>query len=57
MATVMVTHFARVDFRDDDRVFGIKSEDRFVAHVHHWKDRHGEINVARDYGHPGPGGR
>lgn len=24
------THFARVDFRNDDRVFGIKNEDRFL---------------------------
>lgn len=24
------THFARVDFRNDDRVFGIKDEDRFL---------------------------
>src|SRR5450631_3352328 len=23
-------HFARVDFRNDDRVFGIKDEDRFL---------------------------
>lgn len=28
-----VTRFARVDFRDDDRVFGIKDEDRFL-HVY-----------------------
>ena len=28
-----VTHFARVDFRNDDRVFGIKDEDRFL-HVY-----------------------
>src|SRR2546428_8299188 len=26
-------HFARVDFRNDDRVFGIKAEDRF-SHVY-----------------------
>ena len=26
-------HFARVDFRNDDRVFGIKDEDRF-SHVY-----------------------
>ena len=26
-------HFARVDFRDDGRVFGIKEEDRF-SHVY-----------------------
>src|SRR6266478_8794023 len=26
-------HFARVDFRNDDRVFGIKNEDRFL-HVY-----------------------
>ena len=26
-------HFARVDFRNDDRVFGIKEEDRFL-HVY-----------------------
>ena len=26
-------HFARVDFRNDDRVFGIKDEDRFL-HVY-----------------------
>jgi hypothetical protein len=25
-----VIHFARVDFRNDDRVFGIKDEDRFL---------------------------
>jgi ATPase subunit of ABC transporter with duplicated ATPase domains len=24
-----VIHFARVDFRNDDRIFGIKDEDRF----------------------------
>jgi len=24
------THFARVDFRNNDRVFGIKDEDRFL---------------------------
>jgi len=28
-----VTHFARVDFRNDNRLFGIKDEDRF-AHVY-----------------------
>jgi ABC-type phosphate/phosphonate transport system ATPase subunit len=28
-----VLHFARVDFRNDDRVFGIKDEDRFL-HVY-----------------------
>ena len=28
-----VTRFARVDFRGDDRVFGIKDEDRF-SHVY-----------------------
>jgi type IV secretory pathway TraG/TraD family ATPase VirD4 len=28
-----VIHFARVDFRNDRRIFGIKTEDRF-AHVH-----------------------
>lgn len=28
-----VTHFARVDFRSDERVFGIKDEDRF-AHIY-----------------------
>jgi len=28
-----VTHFARVDFRNDDRVFGIEDEDRFL-HVY-----------------------
>lgn len=27
------THFARIDFRNDDRVFGIKDEDRFL-HVY-----------------------
>src|ERR1700731_2203768 len=26
-------HFARIDFRNDDRVFGIKDEDRF-SHVY-----------------------
>ena len=30
MATANVTHFARVDFRSDERVFGIKDEDRFL---------------------------
>ena len=29
----MVTHFARVDFRNDDRVFGIQAEDRF-SHIY-----------------------
>src|SRR6266478_3990235 len=33
MQTDHVTHLARVDFRDDNRVFGIKTEDRF-AHVY-----------------------
>src|ERR1043166_3484497 len=28
-----VTHFARVDFRNDARLFGIKDEDRF-AHIY-----------------------
>lgn len=28
-----ITRFARVDFRNDDRVFGIKDEDRFL-HVY-----------------------
>jgi hypothetical protein len=28
-----VLHFARVDFRNDDRIFGIKNEDRFL-HVY-----------------------
>ena len=28
-----VTRFARVDFRSDERVFGIKDEDRF-SHVY-----------------------
>jgi type IV secretory pathway VirB4 component len=28
-----VLYFARVDFRNDDRVFGIKGEDRFL-HVY-----------------------
>jgi type IV secretory pathway VirB4 component len=25
----MILHFARVDFRNDDRIFGVKPEDRF----------------------------
>ena len=29
MRVPMITHFARVDFRNDNRVFGIKTEDRF----------------------------
>ena len=29
----MVMHLARVDFRNDDRIFGIKSEDRF-SHIY-----------------------
>src|ERR1700730_6976123 len=29
MRVPMITHFARVDFRNDNRVFGIKAEDRF----------------------------
>jgi len=29
----VITHFARVDFRNDDRVFGIKPEDRF-SHIY-----------------------
>jgi type IV secretory pathway TraG/TraD family ATPase VirD4 len=29
----MITHLARVDFRNDDRVFAIKSEDRF-SHIY-----------------------
>jgi ABC-type lipoprotein export system ATPase subunit len=29
----MVTHFARVDFRNYDRVFGIQAEDRF-SHIY-----------------------
>src|SRR5438132_838861 len=33
MSTHEVLHFARVDFRNDDRRFGIKREDRF-AHVY-----------------------
>src|SRR5436853_1297376 len=33
MASDGVTHFARADFRGDDRQFGIKSEDRF-SHVY-----------------------
>jgi len=33
MPTDQVTHFARVDFRNDHRLFGIKDEDRF-AHVY-----------------------
>ena len=28
-----VTNFARVDFRNSDRIFGIKAEDRF-SHVY-----------------------
>src|ERR1700687_1460730 len=28
-----VTHFARIDFRSNDRLFGIKDEDRF-AHIY-----------------------
>ena len=33
MRVPMVTHFARVDFRNDNRVFGIKAEDRF-SHIY-----------------------
>jgi Helicase HerA, central domain len=33
MANAHVTNFARIDFRNDDRMFGIKDEDRF-SHVY-----------------------
>src|SRR5713101_6078590 len=33
MSTNKTTHFARVDFRNDDRIFGIKGEDRF-SHIY-----------------------
>ena len=33
MDASQVIHFARVDFRNDRRIFGIKSEDRFL-HVY-----------------------
>jgi hypothetical protein len=33
MSTNDVTHFGRVDFRKDDRVFGIRTEDRF-SHIY-----------------------
>ena len=33
MPTDQVTHFARVDFRNDNRLFGIKDEDRF-SHIY-----------------------
>src|ERR1700694_2176594 len=33
MSTKGVTHFARVDFRNDHRAFGIKDEDRF-SHIY-----------------------
>jgi type IV secretory pathway TraG/TraD family ATPase VirD4 len=33
MSTNDVTHFARVNFRHDDRLFGIKTEDRF-SHIY-----------------------
>jgi type IV secretory pathway VirB4 component len=33
MADAHVTNFARIDFRNDDRMFGIKDEDRF-SHVY-----------------------
>ena len=41
--------FARIDFRNDDRVFGIKDEYRFFAHLRHWKDRYRQIDPDRDY--------
>lgn len=33
MSTQDVTHFARVDFRNNERIFGIKTEDRF-SHIY-----------------------
>jgi hypothetical protein len=33
MANAHVTNFARIDFRNDDRMFGIKDMDRF-SHVY-----------------------
>jgi type IV secretory pathway TraG/TraD family ATPase VirD4 len=33
MSSTGITHIARVDFHDDDRLFGIKDEDRF-AHIY-----------------------
>jgi type IV secretory pathway TraG/TraD family ATPase VirD4 len=33
MANAHVTNFARIDFRNDDRMFGIKDEDRF-SHIY-----------------------
>ena len=40
-----VTRFARVDFRNDDRVFGIKDEDRFLHVYVVWKTGTGKSTL------------
>jgi hypothetical protein len=43
-----VTHFARVDFRSDERVFGIKDEDRLLHMYVIGKTGTGRITAGND---------
>ena len=51
------TRFARVDFRNDDRVFGIKDEDRFLHVYVIGKTGTGKSSMIERDGAPGPGTR
>jgi hypothetical protein len=57
MHVPMIPHFALVDFRNDNRVFGIKDEDRF-SHIYIiGKTGTGKSTLLETMGDPGLGTR